>query len=1596
MKNIREPSKHPTLIRAWIALFVLLSGLSANCQIQVAGGSALSLNGINGYGAVALNQMLTNYTISARVYLRSGGAFSNPRIAILSSTTCNATTEFLIRGSTASDPQYLQLARCSNYEGVVSTAAVPLNTWVQVSVSVTNAPGSNWVSFYINGNAAGASWLHASNNVGLGPNIALGYNGQGRKFDGYLDEVQIWRGAAAPVTDHVLNGAETNLLAYYRFDEGEGVLSPNMAYENGASEAAFVGSAVWSPIPAPLPPAGSPTPGHDWVAQGPAPIHDTSQDRPSAAWGQAPDYPINGSVFAAAPHPTDPNIVYAAGVNGGIWKTVNATATVPSWVPLTDHQPSLSISSVVFDPTDLTYQTLVATFGNYSSGNQSTPLLGLLRTTDGGVTWQRISPAILLNQRLISAAARGNILLAGGGFGTSLYRSTDGGLTFTNIAGTNGLPVAAFDSIAEVPGNINRFYIGSPANGVYRSDNMGATWTNVSAGLLNNTTGIGTNASRVGLAVHNLNGVEAVYAAVIEKSPSGWTYTYFSTNGGVNWISIGGVAYYLAGYNHFSFTADSSNSTLAYIGGTGDNNIWRIDRSKIGNGPFTSLTGRGITNAKTVHVDSHSMTMDASGNLIECDDGGIYLLPRSAATTGTNVVDLGGTGGWRSLIGNLQLTEFWSIGYDPLGKVLLGGSQDNATAEQKSPGSQSWQLSLCCDGGPVAVDARSTPGLSYRFQGRDAISPSTGSKLEFIRKIYNSAGQLIFSNYPSLTPLRETNYSYWYYAMEMNAVDGRRLLFSLYHGVFESTDQGETLRRIGANSVVAPWFSRMVYGGMLNGIANPNVVWVCGNNGLVYLRSTAAGTLQPTAFTNGVPIGIVANPLNWMEAYVGTSSGVYFTANAGATWSALTQNLQGGPRIRTIEFLPLASGNALAVGTDDGVYVMRLNVSPLWWTRLGSSLPRAIAYSLRYDPSDQILALGTHGRGAWTYSLAGWPETGGPGVALRLGGPATNFVTARITPALLSNYTISAWINLRSGGKTFNPRVAILSSTNCNGSVEFLVRSVTTTTNTTAPQYLELARCGSFDGTFSTVPVPLNQWVHVAVTVGPTLGLGGTVSNLVSYYINGLPAGVSLYLNRNLTLGQDFVLGFNNGSDRKFDGQLDQVRVWSTAIGPSVIPVIMTKALTGDFFDTRVVLSLNFDEGTGTTFQTGTTNTASVAGPINWTPSEALFQTVTQPTTLPAQKVTVNSATLLGKSALNQVADWADFYFEYGPTTNYSYFAPPLPITNRVTPVLNGSGDFIASTQLVINPQVLSVGLWFKTTSQNGGRLIGFGSEQTNASPVLDRHLYMGTDGLIRFGVFDTTFNMISGGPACNDGQWHQAAGTFSQADGMRLYVDGIQVASKTNVGAAFNYDGYWRIGWDTMPNWPGASANSFFAGAIAEAQIWDIVLSPGQVASVYGCAAVGNEPGLVTYFRLNEGGGNSVTDSAGYQGFSTGQILGNPTWVSSLDFPTCYTATITNLEPATLYHFRGVGQNVNQIGYSTDRTFKTPPPTLSVATTNDEVLISWQLPASGFVLQESTDINNPLSWQPATGGFINNGSVMVFHVTPLPDQAVSYRLRRP
>lgn len=97
--------------------------------------------------------------------------------------------------------------------------------------------------------------------------------------------------------------------------------------------------------------------------------------------------PVTGPVQAILAHPTDPDILYIGAVNGGVWKTTNATAASPSWTPLTDEQASLSIHSLTFDLNDPTYNTIYAGIGRRSSygqvGGQRT---GLMRSTDGGQT----------------------------------------------------------------------------------------------------------------------------------------------------------------------------------------------------------------------------------------------------------------------------------------------------------------------------------------------------------------------------------------------------------------------------------------------------------------------------------------------------------------------------------------------------------------------------------------------------------------------------------------------------------------------------------------------------------------------------------------------------------------------------------------------------------------------------------------------------------------------------------------------------------------------------------------------------------------------------------------------------------------------------------------------------------------------------------------------------------------------------------------------------------------------------------------------------------------------------------------------------------
>jgi hypothetical protein len=139
---------------------------------------------------------------------------------------------------------------------------------------------------------------------------------------------------------------------------------------------------------------------------------------PSPSFGplftvQSGDAPPNGSVAGAVgpvvADPLDANTLFVGTPAGGIWKTTNGGTT---WTPLTDKQATLSISSLAFDPTDATRNTLIAGTGLTANGTvcSAGPCFstgsgglrnGLLYTQDGGNTWTSLGAATLANQSVV-------------------------------------------------------------------------------------------------------------------------------------------------------------------------------------------------------------------------------------------------------------------------------------------------------------------------------------------------------------------------------------------------------------------------------------------------------------------------------------------------------------------------------------------------------------------------------------------------------------------------------------------------------------------------------------------------------------------------------------------------------------------------------------------------------------------------------------------------------------------------------------------------------------------------------------------------------------------------------------------------------------------------------------------------------------------------------------------------------------------------------------------------------------------------------------------------------------------------------------------
>jgi len=219
-----------------------------------------------------------------------------------------------------------------------------------------------------------------------------------------------------------------------------------------------------------------------------------------ATWKPIFDGVKAASIGAIAVARSNPNILYVGTGEGnlrgdvtwggGVFKSTDAGATWTD-VGLTDTR---QIGAVIVDPQDPDI-VLVAAIGHAFGPNTQR---GVFRTTDGGKTWNRVlyknalTGAIDLaadprNSKIIYAALwqvrRQPWNFASGGPGSGLYRSADGGVTWSQLTG-RGLPEGMLGRIdvAISAADSQRVYamIEAKDGGLYRSDDAGAQWHRVS------------------------------------------------------------------------------------------------------------------------------------------------------------------------------------------------------------------------------------------------------------------------------------------------------------------------------------------------------------------------------------------------------------------------------------------------------------------------------------------------------------------------------------------------------------------------------------------------------------------------------------------------------------------------------------------------------------------------------------------------------------------------------------------------------------------------------------------------------------------------------------------------------------------------------------------------------------------------------------------------------------------------------------------------------------------------------------------------------------------------------------------------------------
>jgi len=669
---------------------------------------------------------------------------------------------------------------------------------------------------------------------------------------------------------------------------------------------------------------------------------------------------IGGRIVCMAIDPNNSNNLWVGSGSGGMYKSTNAGT---SWTNVVTNLPVLGVSSIIIDPSNsnIIYAgtgELYSTEYTYNNTGfnvwktRGTYGIGVIKSTDGGVTWAQIMPKISSNLFAINMLAfqPGNSSTIYACASDGLFRSTNSGIGWTKIY--NGVNVR---DIAINPSNTDQIVITvgnltNPTKGVFRTtngNNATPTWNAISGGWPSNFAGY-INLDNVG---------SAVLAASVGVSSTGTpNEIYSSTDFGATWsvLSNSNHCSYQFWFAHTVAINPFSTDSIMY----GGVYLYRHKTT----GSKATINGP--------HADQHDIKFDPArrGVVYVCNDGGVYK--------STN-----GGSSFTAINNGINATQFFaSLGVSKTNaNLMVGGLQDNGQVVYNGTnwitptgaGGDGTACAIHPSDNNILLASRDARAIKLSTDGGSSFSELTNSSWAFAGDSRTafcapiafapSNGNIVYQASDNLHKSTNAGSSF------SNNTLGTGSPATTPNNFIEAIHKTAIALAVSPTNENKVYVSTSPFAQYDN---DDNRLYVTGTPNI--LKTTSGGT--PFASIKGsLPdrfvMDFAISKFNDDSVYIvlggfGTSH-VYLTPDGGTTWQSIDVGLPDVP-FNAIVIDPV-NPKTIYAGCDFGVFVSP-DRGANWYNFSNGFTDATLVMDLQIDANKKLIAA-THGRGVYRSDL---------------------------------------------------------------------------------------------------------------------------------------------------------------------------------------------------------------------------------------------------------------------------------------------------------------------------------------------------------------------------------------------------------------------------------------------------------------------------------------------------------------------------------------------------------------------------------------------------------------------------------------------------